>query len=455
VTHRPQPVPPKVVPTCFSRHVAGSYRRRRRGAAAVRALTIGAVGAGLAAGVTHAQTLDEQYQLFLSQKCSHLGFERDNQFNLLPGQAGPNLTAFCGGIGPPMAGDAGPGVSSSTSATGGSAGATAGRGTVGAEEASLRGRRDSEDALQASSGTEISRFETGRLAAFVSIDRQTERQRVTQFEAGRRAYSLAATFGADYRLGTTAVVGVALSRTDLSGKFIGGGDFETRSRGTWVYGSWFPRDRLFFDLGVGEDSRDQQTRRLVGLRTVTETPTSTVISVVPPLRLTDGSTESRDRGAEVGGGFDVVLRNMTFGPRIGLSARRRTVEGFVESGDTPMTLHFDGQKVRSLRSALGIQASRAFGLQSGALVAQLNLDWLHEYRDDQRVITARFAEDLRPDAPRLSFLNQAPDRNWYNLRASLVAVFSTRYSAFLSLESTFGHSFMDRYGASVGVRREF
>src|SRR5690606_29463388 len=104
---------------------------------------------------------------------------------------------------------------------------------------------------------------------------------------------------------------------------------------------------------------------------------------------------------------------------------------------------FDRQSIRSERASLGVHVSKALGLDEGALVTQLNIDWLHELEDDQRLITARFAEDLRPNAAKLSFLNQAPDRDWLNLRVSVVRVFSTRSSAFLSLEGTAGHDYLD------------
>lgn len=74
---------------------------------------------------------------------------------------------------------------------------------------------------------------------------------------------------------------------------------------------------------------------------------------------------------------------------------------------------------------------------------------------NQRAITARFAEDLRDTAPQVVFLDQPPDRNWHNVRASAVAVFSRSLSVFASIESTFGHAYLDAYCVSLGVRREF
>jgi len=53
-----------------------------------------------------------------------------------------------------------------------------------------------------------------------------------------------------------------------------------------------------------------------------------------------------------------------------------------------MTLAFDSQTATSLRSMIGPQLSKAFNIANAVIVPQLNADWVHEYRDDQRVISS-------------------------------------------------------------------
>src|SRR5690606_34166068 len=163
--------------------------------------------------------------------------------------------------------------------------------------------------------------ESGRAAAFVSLDRRFERQRVSAFEAGRRSYSVAATLGADYRIGTAAVLGFALSRTELSGDSSDGGDFEFDGSGVWVYGSWLLGARAVCDASVGVDAQDRRIRRLVGLTTVTETPDRTFITIEPPIQAVQGDTRSREKGFDVSGGYDFVVGTVTAGPRAGLASR--------------------------------------------------------------------------------------------------------------------------------------
>src|SRR5690606_12163653 len=244
-------------------------------------------------------------------------------------------------------------------------------------------------------------------------------------------------------------------RTELSGDSSDGGDFEYDGNGAWVYGSWLLGDRGFIDASVGVDAQDRRIRRLVGITTVTVTPNRTLVTIDPPIEAVQGDTRSREKGFDLSGGYGFFVGSVTIGPRIGLAKRRVGVGSFIESGATPMALAFDRQTIRSERTSLGVQISKALSLEKGVLVTQFNVDWLHEREDDQRLITARFAEDFRPDAPKLSFLNQPPDRDWLDLRVSVVRVFPRGLSAFLSIEGTSGHDYVDRYGASAGFRREF
>lgn len=104
---------------------------------------------------------------------------------------------------------------------------------------------------------------------------------------------------------------------------------------------------------------------------------------------------------------------------------------------------------------MGVETSKALSFSQGVVALQLNMDWLHEFKDDQRAITAQFAQDLRPNPVRFNFLNQAPDHNWYLMQVSLAAVFANGLNGFLSIEKSVGHDYIDQYSFSLGMRLEF
>lgn len=409
-----------------------------RGAVALLTLVISAPLA--------AQSLDEEYSRYLGAACAQMHFSRDASADLLPGQAGPRLTAFCSG----------PAVVAgtlSTSASGGGAGAAE---NAADDMALTRRRRGQGDAPSADAAQEIDATVLETLGVFLSLDYQRDKRDTTHYEAGRRSDSVATTLGADYRIGTRGVIGMAARFEKTDGDFDTGGDFRVSGHGISLYGSWFPTDQLFVDFGLGANDRNDDSSRDVSFtRTITfRDGTSSSLLVIPVARASS-SRDSREFGAQIAVGGDYSVGALTLGPRVSLVSLHTTADAYVETGDTPMTLAFDRQTRDSLRSSVGAQASRAFSHEAGVVVAQFNMDWQHEFKDDQHISTARFSEDLRPSATRLRFLNDAPDRNTFTARLSLVAVFAHEVSAFVAADAMYGHSYERRYGASLGVRKAF
>lgn len=419
--------------------------RSRRAALSfwIGASTLAALPAG-------AQTLDEQYAFYLGAKCDEMNFEREGDGVLLPGQAGPRLETYCSGL-PPTGGGG------STTASGGGAGASSGQGSAVAD-ATLRRRRDRARAEEQPPADDTSIVDVGRLSAFLSVDYQREHQHATRYEAGRRSDLAGVLLGSDYRFGTTGLIGLGLRLNERAGDFDNdSGDFRTRASGAVLYGSWFPRPNAFIDVNATIDRRQVEIERIVTVRKEVFGNPLFPPNIVydPPPAAVDTDARGTEWNIELRSGADFSAGALTVGPRLALSSRRTQTDGFTETGDTPMTLAFDEQTEKSLRTAVGFQASRAFDQTAAVWVVQVNADWIHEFEDDQRVITARFAEDLRPDPTQLAFLDAPPDRDVYAGRLSLVAVFPHGFSAFANVEGLLGHDYIDRYGATLGLRREF
>jgi hypothetical protein len=399
-----------------------------------------------------AQTLDEQYAYYLDARCTQMGFARDADRNLLPGQAGPTLEKYCSGL--PSTGGG-----SSTTASGGGAGAASGQGGAAATDAALRKRRKrSPDGDGLPDDDTVSITNQGRLSAYLSADFQQQHQHPTHYEAGRRADRVGLLLGSDYRFGTRGVAGIAARLQRQSGDFDGSaGDFEVHSAGAVFYGSWFPTANLFIDVTAGLDDRRLEMRRIVALRKEVQGNPRFPPNVFydPEAAPADSTTGGLESTAGLHSGMDFQIGALTLGPRVGIAVRRTHTDAFTERGDTPMTLAFDAQTEDSLTTAVGLQASHAATVRNAAVVTQFNVDWMHEYRDDQRVMTAHFAEDLRPDATQLRFLNQPPDRDVFVARLGLVAVLPNGMSLFGTGEVLLGHDYLDRHAVTIGVRKEF
>src|SRR5262249_42565309 len=188
--------------------------------------------------------------------------------------------------------------------------------------------------------------------------------------------------------GSEGLAGLALKYHQQWGQIVSGGNFTVQGGGIWAYGSWWPVQQLSLDVAAGYDLRRIDTARLVSRTTTNESPSGNVSFFNPVPALAGGNTNSREGGAELRSGYDFNLSSFSIGPRAALTFKRTRVDAYTESGPTPMILAFDAQSATSLRSLLGVQTSRAFTPGGVVLLPQLNADWVHEYRDSQRMLSA-------------------------------------------------------------------
>jgi hypothetical protein len=409
--------------------------------AAIAALAV------LASTPAFAQSLDEQYAFYLGGKCQQMGFLKDSEGIVQPGQAAPILAAFCSGPGAV-------GGSGGANSLGGNAGAA---GAAGGTEDTLRRRRERahDNADTPEVGTTAANI--GNLGLFLSIDAQREKQDATRFESGRDADLSSLLFGVDYRFGARGVLGLALRAGDTSGEFANDvGDFSSSNVGGVAYGSWFAENGFFMDFAASYGKTSTETTRLVGiLVTVIASPMSPpTFRPEPDFAPVASDSIASEKSFEFRTGIDFQFGALALGPRAAFTHRRVSTDAFTERGFTPMRLTFQQQDEVSAQSAIGLQMSFAKNTEKLVLVTQFNADWLHEFDDDQRHMAARFADDLRDDPTIVLFENEAPDRDNYAARLSVVAVGQNGFNVFLSASALIGHTYLDRHGVSLGFRKE-
>lgn len=412
----------------------------------------------------HAQTLDEQYEHFLQtgeERCANLGFARDLDASLLPGQAGPNLYDYCTGTLSLPSGT--PGTTVTTSSTGGASAAGISSQST---ETALRDRRDT----QAEDVVETTFAQWGRLGAFMTANYSRERHASNPYQAGQKAEGYGLLLGGDYRF-DRAVAGLAFKHQHLTGDYASGGDRRLRNMGLVVYGAWELPQAVTLDLSAGLDYGNQYARRLVGRQTryvtevereelaedgsviIVEHTEVRIVNEIAP-HLTVGHQRQREQFVAIGVQKDVSLAHTDFGYRLAFTYQRHHAGAYVETGDTPMTLAFDAHSRTSLLGAPGVFGRRAFSFSGGVWVIQASLDWMREFRTQPQLYSARFAEDLRQNPARLSFQGSEPEREWLAVALSVIAVLPMGTSAHLTLERLAFHQQMTRTTASLGVRVE-
>jgi uncharacterized protein YhjY with autotransporter beta-barrel domain len=394
-----------------------------------------------------AQSLDDQYLFYLYAKCEEMNFIR-NSDGILGGQAGPQLFEYCDGtFALPL--DATDSPSSSASFSG----------TSGLTDQAARRRKsaDGDEKDPSKSVDETTLFDSGRSSAYLSLNYAREEQDPTQFEGWHRSNALGLTLGLDRRLGTSGVMGVAVQAEDSTGDLDAGGTVDHRAYGLMWYGSWLPTAESFIDMGAGFTSRNVDTRRIVALKGyftfIGDTKPPVSFFYIDPAPASS-DVDQQDLLAEVRAGYDFTFGRYAVGPRVAGSWRKTNTDAVNEEGPTPMTLAIGKQVEKSLRTGAGLQASSVFNTSSAVWVAQLNADWWHEFKDEQRVIKAHLVEDLRPEPTAFDYQNQPPDRSTFTARASLSVTMPRGWSAFTAVDALLGHRYISRYGAAIGLRKE-
>lgn len=126
------------------------------------------------------------------------------------------------------------------------------------------------------------------------------------------------------------------------------------------------------------------------------------------------------------------------------------IGGYTETGDTATgLLTMPNQYVLSITSTFGTELSYAWSLPFGVLVPRVSAEWVREYANDQRLITAQLQ-----NGGITSIQTAAAQQDWGNAAAGLQMVLPNGVSAMLNFQSLI-MSGATNYTIEGGVRMEF
>lgn len=273
---------------------------------------------------------------------------------------------------------------------------------------------------------------------------------VSTFQDGYLSTILGLTGGADYRFSRHVVAGAAFSYSNTNGSFTNGGSFSTNGYSVTMFGSYSPTDRTFAQLSGGFTHNDHNVDRAINV----------FIAGVGggPDRIARGFASS-DTTSDVFNlnlltGYDLPVGLWTVGPRLGLNYANTHIHDYTEQGSTGVELKLNDQWVNSLQSTVGVQAQAAISTSFGVLVPQVNADYIHEFANSQRFLTARFAYDVRATPTLFTFQNEVPVRNYFNVGGGLQAVLPNGLQPFVNFRAMVGNNQFDNYAGTFGVRVE-
>jgi outer membrane lipase/esterase len=278
-----------------------------------------------------------------------------------------------------------------------------------------------------------------RLGVFVNGRFTFGDKDATNREQGFDFLSGGATAGVDYRFTENLVLGAALSYTyaradinfDLS-------DVISHSVGLSLYGSYYIGN-FYLDGHVGFEWNEYETIRRITFANVARTAT--------------GKPSGQQYTANLGTGYDFRVGATTLTPYVRAEYVHIDVDSFTETGAIGLNLFIAEQDSDSFQTALGGRVAHSFSTRFGVIAPYLSAEWRHEFLNDSRGVTAKYAVD--PFNTIFVIPTDDPDRDYVALAVGVSAVFAKGMSGFVNYETSLGLRDVTHHALIGGLRFEF
>lgn len=391
--------------------------------------------------VVNCQTLDQAEANLLKGSCNVLqGITANDQTDFF-NHAGPQLKNLCD---PATGGGVSPG--GVTASSGGGAASTQTQFVAIARRlAKAHGAADNK--AGGGAGDE-NNFDLGRgLNLFVSGQFEGLDRVSTVYETGYKSNVNGVTSGADYRFSDWFVGGLAVNYNHWSGSFNNAGGFQTDTLDPMLYASIIPAENFFIDV-LAEYGRQWRNRD----RFTSFTDSQHILHTANGFASSD--YQSDRYGANALMGYDYSIGPFTIGPRGRFRYSELNTGSYTESGNTGLELRLLNDRVTSVQTALGLQASAAFGTDFGVVAPQITADWTHEFQNNQRLISAQFAQDGRANPLTFQYQSDVPVRNFFHVGTGVSLILPHGFQPFMNFEALLGNSQFSNFTGTAGVRLE-
>jgi outer membrane lipase/esterase len=299
----------------------------------------------------------------------------------------------------------------------------------------------------------------GRLGLFLNGTYATGNQDATNLEPGFDFDSWGVIGGADYRFTDTLFLGLALgySWTD-SDVDNNAGNVDADGYGISAYGTYYIGNFYFNAIGTYANKDYNITRNLN--YTVAAKPAGSGLTTVN--QKFEADPDSDEYSFSVAGGYDFNVKKFTLSPYLRLDYLNIKIDAYKEKLTTPnsapgygLALQVEEQTIKSFTSNLGGQIYRDFGAGKSVLTPYLRAEWVHEFDNDARNITAGFINvPLGTAGNTIIIPTDDPDRNFFNFGLGLSATLPRGIMAFADWQTILGLSNVTLNQITAGLRFE-
>jgi uncharacterized protein YhjY with autotransporter beta-barrel domain len=292
-----------------------------------------------------------------------------------------------------------------------------------------------------------------RLGVFVTGTLRRGNQSQTDAESGFDFKNTGVTLGADYRLGTSYVLGVAGGFGKSTTTFDdSGGRLDAKHTSVSLYGSYFT-ERFHVDWLAGYGHHTYDLGRDIQYDTSSLSVGCNGVSCSVG---TSGDTGAREYNFSLGSGYSFNKSAWEFGPTVEIDYHQVRVNDFEESGPSGLDLSVGALSSSSLLAKVGGLASYALKTRWCVVLPQARVRFLHEFENNARTESMQFAADTLPgDADRAFVVyTDRPGRNYFDWKASLLLQFPYGLTGFVDYGGLAGLSNISTRELNLGLRVE-
>ncbi len=251
------------------------------------------------------------------------------------------------------------------------------QGSIGMRHPSVSAK-DLSQSKQTGGGASSSGSDNNKIGFFFNTRVDTGDKDVSPQETGFDFDAYGITGGMDVRVNNNLVVGFAAGYGNTQADYTSSiGSMEMDGYSLSAFGTLYKKDKYFLDAIVNYTRNEfESSRTFVTPNNITQTA----------LGETDGDTLTIGLGM----GYEEHIKDVTFGPFIRLNYTKVDIDAFSETGAGLVSLQIDEQQLKSFEGVVGFQASKIISRPWGVLIPQFRLELVHEFKNESRIINARF-----------------------------------------------------------------
>jgi uncharacterized protein with beta-barrel porin domain len=265
--------------------------------------------------------------------------------------------------------------------------------------------------------------------------KETDKEDAYNFNSGNL------TTGLDYRFSRFAVLGGALGFGGTAMKIDNdGGSMDVSGATSTLYASFFPSQRFNIDIIQSYNYQEFSTSRRIIFGQTDATAEST--------------TNSGLYMASLAFGYELVnARGFTWTTSLRGDYLKSTIQAYEETGNSSFNLSIEERTVEQVNTDLNNSLLFPISYKWGVWIHQLDVSWIHQFKDDAEVIRGSFVDD--PSGTVFEFTTDPPDRDYAKLAYGQQFILAGGSTLYVQLQTTLAKKNYFDVGLAAGFRTEF